>query len=211
MMVVGIVAEVKYSGLDQAADAVVYRPFAQQPVRAPFLIARTTGDPASLVRQLQAELGAVDRGITMADARTLDAVLSQVTLQPRFRTLLLAALASLAIAIAAVGVYALIGYSVSQRTAEIGVRLALGAESRHIHMMVLGEGMILAAIGAVIGLGGAYALARLLTTLLYGIAPTDPISFALATAGVLVAGLTASFLPAVRAARTDPVAAIRGH
>jgi putative ABC transport system permease protein len=211
MTVVGIVADVKYNGLDQAADAVVYRPFAQQPHRAPFLVVRTSGDPASLVSQLQSEIGAVDRGITMADARTMNDVLSQVTLQPRFRTLLLAAFASLAIVIAAVGVYALVGYSVSQRSAEIGVRLALGAQSRQIRTMVLREGLVLALVGGAIGLGGAYALSRLLTTLLYGITPADPASFVLATAGVLIAGLIASYLPAVRAARTDPVVAIRGR
>ncbi len=211
MTVVGIVADVKYSGLDQAADAVVYRPFAQQPHRAPFLVVRTSGDPAGLVSQLQSEIGAVDRGITMADARTMNDVLSQVTLQPRLRTLLLAIFASLAFVIASVGVYAVIGYSVSQRTAEIGVRLALGAQSRQIRTMVMREGLILALVGGTIGLGGAYALSRLLTTLLYGIAPADPASFALGTAIVLIAGLTASCIPAVRAARTDPVVAIRGR
>ncbi|HWI19876.1 MAG TPA: ABC transporter permease [Vicinamibacterales bacterium] len=211
MTVVGIVADVKYNGLDQVADAVVYRPFAQQPHRAPFLVVRTSGDPAGLVSQLQSEIGAVDRGITMADARTMNDVLSQVTLQPRLRTLLLAFFASLAIVIAAVGVYAVIGYSVSQRTAEIGVRLALGAQSRQIRTMVMREGLILALVGGMIGLGGAYALSRLLTTLLYGIAPADPASFALGIAIVLIAGLTASCIPAVRAARTDPVVAIRGR
>lgn len=208
---VGIVADVKYNGLDQAADAVVYRPFAQQPHRAPFLVVRTVGDPASLVSQLQSEIGTVDSGITIADVKTMSDVLSQVTLQPRFRTLLLAVFASLAIVIAAVGVYALIGYSVSRRSAEIGVRLALGAQSRQIRTMVLREGLVLALVGGAIGLGGAYGLSRLLTTLLYGIAPADPASFALATASVLIAGLTASYLPAVRAAKTDPVVAIRGR
>lgn len=211
MTVVGIVADVKYNGLDQAADAVVYRPFSQQPHRAPYLVVRTSGDPAGLVSQLQSEVGAVDRGITMADARTMNDVLSQVTLQPRLRSLLLAIFASLAIVIAAVGVYAVIGYSVSQRTAEIGVRLALGAQSRQIRTMVMREGLLLALVGVTIGLGGAYALSRLLTTLLYGIAPADPASFALGTATVLIAGLTASCIPAVRAARTDPVVAIRGR
>jgi len=113
--------------------------------------------------------------------------------------------------IATVGVYALIGYSVSQRRAEIGVRLALGAQSRQIRTMVLCEGLVLALVGGAIGLGGAYGLSRLLTTLLYGIVPADPVSFALAAAGELIAGLTASYLPAVRAARTDPVVAIRGR
>lgn len=209
MTIVGIVADVKYNGLEQVADAVVYRPFAQQPWSSIFLVARTSGDPETLVRQLQAEIGAVDRAIAISDVATLDAVLSNVTSQPRFRTLLLAAFAAVAVLIAAVGVYGLIGYSVSQRTAEIGIRLALGANTRDIRILVLREGLVLALLGTAIGLGGAYGLARLLTALLYGIAPTDAISFAIAMTGVFLAGMTASYVPSRRAAMMDPLIALR--
>lgn len=209
MTVVGITGNVKYSGLDQLADAVVYRPFAQQPWRSVFLVARTPGDPATLALQLQREIAAVDRAITVAEETTLDAVLSDVTSQPRFRTVLLAAFASMAIVIAAVGLYGVIAYSVSQRTREIGVRMALGADSRRIRIMVLREGLILASLGGVVGLAGAYGATRLLTNLLYGTAPTDPASFAIAAAGVIAVGLVASYLPAGRAASADPLVVLR--
>jgi putative ABC transport system permease protein len=202
---------VKYSGIDRAADAVVYRPFAQQPWRSVFVVARTSGDPEALAALLGREIAAVDRAITIADVSTLDAVLADVTSQPRFRTLLLCVFAGMAIAIAAVGLYGVIASSVSQRTREIGVRMALGADRRRIRMMVLREGARLAVLGGAVGAVAAYGMSRLLAHLLYGIAPNDPTSFALATAGVMVVGLGASYIPARRASRADPLAAIRSE
>lgn len=209
MTVVGITGNVKYSGLERMADAVIYRPFAQQPWRSVFLVARTTGDPTVLASQLQREIAAVDRAITIADVTTLDAVLSDVTSQPRFRTMLLAALASMAIAIATVGLYGVIAYSVSQRTGEIGVRMALGADSRRIRMMVLREGLVVALLGGLVGLAGAYGATQMLTNLLYETAPADPASFAVAAVGVIAVGLVASYIPAARAAGADPLVALR--
>jgi putative ABC transport system permease protein len=209
MTVVGITGNVKYSGLDQMADAVVYRPFAQQPWRSVFLVARTTGDPTVLASQLQREIAAVDRAVTIADVTTLDGVLSDVTSQPRFRTMLLAVFASMAIAIATVGLYGVVAYSVSQRTGEIGIRMALGADGRRIRIMVLREGLVVALFGGLVGLAGAYGATRILTNLLYGTAPTDPASFAVAAVGVIVVGLVASYVPAARAAGADPLVALR--
>jgi putative ABC transport system permease protein len=209
MTVVGITGNVKYSGIDQAADDVIYIPFAQHPWRSVFLMARTAGNPETLVAQLQREIAAVDRAITIAEVRSLNTVLADATAQPRFRTLLLGAFAGLAMVIAAVGLYGVIGYSVSQRLGEIGVRLAVGADARRIRFMVLREGMVLALIGASTGLMLAYGVARLLASLLYGIAPTDPVSFTVAAAGVAVAGLVACSIPAARAARVDPLTLLR--
>jgi putative ABC transport system permease protein len=211
MTVVGLTANVKYSGMDQMADAVVYRPFAQQPWPSVFLIARTTGDPATLVAQLQHEIGAVDPAIAVAEASTLEGILSEETAQPRFRTLLLAAFAGLATVIATVGLYGVVAYSVSQRTGEIGIRMALGADSRRIRVMVLREGLVLALLGGALGVTGAYGLTRILATLLYGIAPTDPASFGLATAAIVAAGVAASYVPAARAARADPLVVLRAE
>jgi putative ABC transport system permease protein len=211
MTVVGITANVKYSGLDQLADDVVYRPFAQQPWRSVFLVARTSGDPAVLASRLRREIAAVDRAITVTDVTTLDAVLSEVTAQPRFRTLLLAAFASMAIVIAAVGLYGVIAYSASQRTAEIGLRMALGADRRRIRLLVLREGVVLVVFGGGLGLIAAFGLTRLFATLLYGVPPTDPASFALATTGVMAAGLLASYVPAERATRVDPLVVLRAE
>jgi putative ABC transport system permease protein len=211
MTVVGITADVKYGGLDRAADDVVYRPFAQQAWRSVFLVARTSGDPAALASRLRREIAAVDRAITVADVTTLEAVLSDATARPRFRALVLGAFAGLAILIATVGLYGVVAYTVSQRAAEIGVRMALGADGRRIRRMVLREGMVLALAGGALGLVGAHALTRLLATLLFGIAPTDPVSYALAAAGVIAAGLVASCVPAARAARADPLVVLRAE
>ena len=209
MTVVGVTANVKYSGIDRAADDVIYIPFAQHPWRSVFLVARTAGNPQTLASQLQREIATVDRAITMAEVQTLNTVLAEATAQPRFRTLLLAVFAGLAIVIAAVGLYGVIAFSVSQRMGEIGVRLAVGADARRIRFMVLREGMVLALLGGSAGLMIAYGAARLLTSLLYGIAPTDPISFTFAAAAVVVAGLVASYIPAARAAQADPLALLR--
>ncbi len=209
--IVGITANVKYAGIEQAADAVVYRPFAQQAWRSVFLVARTSGDPRTLASSLRREVAAVDRGITIAEVATLDDVLSSATSQPRFRSLLLAAFAAVAIAIAAIGLYGVIVSSVSQRTREIGVRMALGADRRRIEAMVLREGLMLAGLGAALGVASALGVSRLLTHFLYGIAPTDPLSFVLATAGIITAGLVSSYVPARRAAREDPLAALRAE
>ncbi len=209
MTVVGITANVKYSGLDAEADDLVYRPFAQQAHRAPFLVARTTGDPAVLAGQLRGEIGAVDPAIVVADVATLDDVLADVTSSPRFRTFVLTGFAAMALIIAGVGLYGVIAYSVSQRTGEIGIRMTLGADGRRIRTMVLREGLVLGLVGTVAGAIAAWSLTHLLVHLLYGIAPTDPTSFALAVGGIVTACLVASYVPAARAARTDPVVVLR--
>jgi putative ABC transport system permease protein len=211
MTVVGITANVKYSGLAQPADAVVYRPFAQQPWRSVFLVARTAGDAGRLASQLRREIAAVDAAVTVADVTPLATVVADLTLQPRVRTMLLIALAGMAITIAAVGLYGVIAYSVSQRTAEIGIRMALGADRRRIRLMVLSEGAALTAIGLAGGLAAALGGSRLIAALLFGIAPTDPASFALAAVVTLVVGLAAALLPAARAAGADPLSALKAE
>ena len=209
MTVVGITANVKYSGLDKTADDLVYRPFAQQAWRSVFLVVRTTGDPDVLASQLTREIAAVDRDIVVSDAMSMDEVLADVTAPPRFRTVLLVGFASVAVLIAAVGVYGLIAYSVSQRTREIGVRMALGAAAWNIKGMVLREGTTVVLAGVVAGVAFAWALSRLLGNLLYGIAATDPPSFLFAAGVAVLAGLLAAFIPARRAAHTNPIVVLR--
>ena len=209
MTVVGITANVKYSGLDKTADDLVYRPFAQQAWRSVFLVVRTTGDPDVLASQLTREIAAVDRDIVVSDAMSMDEVLADVTAPPRFRTVLLVGFASVAVLIAAVGVYGLIAYSVSQRTREIGVRMALGAAAWNIKGMVLREGTTVVLAGVVAGVAFAWALSRLLSNLLYGIAATDPPSFLFAAGVAVLAGLLAAFIPARRAAHTNPIVVLR--
>jgi predicted permease len=211
MTLVGVIGDVKYSGLDRAADNAVYRPFAQQPWPNVFLVARTASNPAAITTTLQRQIAGVDRAIAVSSVSTLGDVVLDAAAQPRFRTLLLGTLAALALALAAVGLYGVVSYSVSQRNAEIGLRLALGATARDVMGMIVGEGFALGAAGVVIGVAGAYALSRTLQALLYGVAPTDPASFVFASAVVFLFSLVASYLPARRATRIDPATALRAE
>ena len=209
MTLVGIVGNVRYSGLAAEPDDAVYRPFAQQPWMAPFLVARSAQEPDALLPILRREIAAVDRAIVVSDVKALDAVVSESTTQPRFRTVLLAGMASLAILVAAVGLFGVVGQSVSQRSREIGIRIALGARPDEIRWMVLREGAWLGLGGIALGVPAAFIAARGLTGLLHGIAPTDAWSFGLAAVGLLLVSLAAAYGPAARAARVDPLVTLR--
>ena len=211
MTLVGVTANVKYAGLASAPDDVVYRPFAQQPWVAPFLVVRTAGDPAEFARTLRRAIAAADQGIVVSAVTPLADLVTNEAAQPRLRTVLLASLAGLALAIAAIGLYGVVAYAVSRRTREIGLRIALGATPREVLRMVLSEGLMVAAAGIVIGVGIALLLARVMARLLFGIAPTDPASFLLAAAGLLALTLVAAYIPARRAARIEPVRALRAE
>jgi ABC-type antimicrobial peptide transport system permease subunit len=151
----------------------------------------------------------LDRGIVLADVTPLDSIISNAAAQPRFRSVLLGSIAGLALVMAIVGLYGVIAYSVSQRTREIGIRMALGAHRDDILGMVLREGLVLAGFGILGGLLGAYAATRVLSGLLYGVAPTDAASFGFAAAGLVVVALVASYVPARRAMKVDPLVALR--
>ena len=209
--VVGVVGNVKYKGLAGPAEPTLYVPFAQQPWPTAFLVARTMGEPTTMVADLRHAIGEVDRQIGVVSVRTLDDVLSQETAQPGFRTAVLSAVSGLAIALAAIGLSGVVGYSVSKRTAEIGVRVALGAGRRDVLWMVLREGLLLGAVGGAVGLAAAFALTRLLTSFLFGVTATDPLSFVLAATFLVVVVLAASYLPARRASRIDPITALRAE
>lgn len=211
MTLVGVVADVHYSGIASAPDDQVYRPFAQQSWVAPFLVARTTGDPERLLPTIRRTIGTVDRAIVVSDVRTLDSILSDATAQPRLRTVLLVATAGMALLIAAVGLFGVIAQSVSHRTREIGIRMALGAQPGDVRWMVLGEGMWLAAAGLACGVPAAWLAARALGGLLYGVAPTDAASFTVACAGLLLVAAAAAYLPARRATKVDPLVALRSE
>jgi putative ABC transport system permease protein len=211
MTLVGVIGDVKYSGLDRAADDAVYRPFAQQPWPNVFLVARTSSNPAAIASTLQRQIAGVDRAITVSAASTLSDVVLDAAAQPLFRTLLLGALAALALALAVVGLYGVVSYSVSQRTAEIGIRMALGATARDVLGMIVREGFALTAVGAVTGAAAAYVLSRTLEVLLYGVAATDPASFVLASVVLFFLSLVASYVPARRATRIDPATALRAE
>jgi putative ABC transport system permease protein len=208
---VGIIGNIKYSGLDVAPNGAIYRPYAQAPWPSMFLLARTSGDPSGVARSLASAVAEVDRGITFARANTLDGMVADAVSQPRFRTALLGSCAVLALVLAAAGLYGVVAYGVSRRTTEIGIRMALGADRGAVVAMVLGEGARLAAAGIVIGVAASLALSRLLSGLLYGVAPTDPLSFVAAVAALFAIALVSSYLPARRAARVDPMIALRAE
>ena len=207
--IVGVVGNVKYGGLDATPPPEVYLPHAQHPVDSLTIVVRTAGDPQTFIPTARADLAAIDRDLPMAAVRTLDQVVGRSIAERRFTMLLLATFAALALTLAVIGVYGVLAYLVSQRTREIGVRLAIGAAPSDVVRLFVREGLMLAAIGLVGGLIGAVAAARALTTMLFGVTPTDPLTFAGVAAALAIIALAASYLPARRAAAIDPMNALR--
>jgi putative ABC transport system permease protein len=210
--IIGVVGDVKHLGLDDAETPFFYTPHAQQPsYHAMTLVIRTAGDPASLPAAVRRELAPIDPNVPLSQVRTLEAVLAQAVAAPRFRTLLLGLFAGLALILALVGVYGVVGYLVGQRTHEIGVRFALGARASSVVAMLVRQGMTPVVAGMGVGLAGAVAVSRLLGALLFGVASTDIATYA-AAAGVLgAAALASTIVPALRVMRIDPVAALRAE
>jgi putative ABC transport system permease protein len=208
--VVGIVSDVKYSGIDAQAGDQVYFPLAQAPWLSTFLAVRTAGD-VSVGSELRRVVSSVDPTVAISSIRPLDDIIADSTAPARFRTSLIAAFAVMGLAIATIGLYGVVAYSVSQRTAEIGVRVALGASQRDVMSLVLREGLVIAAAGAAIGLPMAFATSRTFASLLFGVRPTDPLTY-LVSAGVAIAvALAATYAPARRAAQVDPIVALRAE
>ena len=208
--IVGVVGDARYQGLDGTAEA-VYRPVAQSFDPGTQLILRSALPATSLAPLVRRAVASLEPEAVVGPTESLGAIEAE-SLGPRlFVTELLAgfALLALALALAAIGIYGVIAYSVSRRTHEIGVRVALGARSSQILGHVLGQGLRLAALGAALGLGGALLITRALTGLLYRTSPHDPATLALVTVGLVGVALTASFLPAWRAARVAPLDALR--
>jgi putative ABC transport system permease protein len=209
MRVVGVVEDVKYSGVANRPEPVMYRPFSQSPFRIVVLFARTTGNPAAIANELRQVIQSYDRDINIASIQPLTTWVSNAVAQPRFRAILLSSIAGITLLLAMIGLYGVIAYSTTQRTSEIGVRVAIGAQRRDVIALVLGEGTRLALIGVVIGLAGAYWATQMLGSFLYGVTATDVTAFAGAAAVLFVVALMATYIPARRAARVDPMAALR--
>lgn len=207
--IVGVVGDVKYSGLATPAPPEIYLPYAQHPVSDLTLAVRTSGDPLAFAPTARAVLASLDRELPIADILPMTSVVGRSVAERRFTMLLLAAFAFVAVALAAVGIYGLLAYVVTQRTPEIGVRLAMGAAPADVVRLFVREGAALTAVGLVAGLGTAIAATRALTALLFGVAPTDPATFAGVAALVGLVALAAIYVPARRAAAVDPMAALR--
>jgi putative ABC transport system permease protein len=207
--IVGVVADEPFMGLGREADPATYYPHAQFPFSDMWVIARADGNVASVAPAIRERIWRVDRDLPVERVASFDELLGASVAAPRFNAAVLSIFAAAALLLAAVGIYGVLSYTVTQRTGEIGVRMALGAERRQVVRDVVGQGTILALVGAVIGLVGAFGLARVLRTLLVGVSAQDPAIFATVPGTLILVAILASWLPARRASRIQPVEALR--
>ena len=217
--IVGVSRDVKDRGLDRAARAEVYVPFRQPifnppydnwTVRPMYVVVRAA-DPLTFATTARAVLGQVDRDQPISDVRSMEQRIGRSLASRRLNTVLLAIFALLALTLAAIGIYGIVAYSVTERTHEIGVRLALGAQRRDVIAMVVGQGMTLTATGAVVGVAAALVLTRLMSTLLFGVSAVDPATFLAIPCLLMAVALLACYVPARRATRVDPLQALRSE
>ncbi|HTS76693.1 MAG TPA: ABC transporter permease [Bryobacteraceae bacterium] len=210
MTIVGIAADVREYGPATPPGPEIFMPYTQHPFAAShfMLLARTASDPAALSSEVRRRIQERDPQVPVKFT-TVEASLAEGVAAPRFRMILFGLFAALAVALAMAGVYGVMSYAVSQRSSEIGLRMALGADSRHVLRMVLGQGLLLVMIGLAVGLAGSFAVTGLLASLLFEVKPADPLTYA-AVAGILtLVVLAACYVPALRATRVDPVIALR--
>ncbi len=209
--VVGVVDDVLQHGLVSPAWPQAYFPYAQEPTHTTLLnlAVRTGLSPSSVSAEIPSEIRTVDRDVPVYEVETMIQIRDHISGKPRFETILMSFLASVALILAAVGIYGLMAYVVTQRTHEIGIRMALGAQKRDVLRLVLAGGMSLIVIGVGIGIAASLALTRFLSSLLYGVKPTDPLTFAAVSLLLTVVALFACWIPARRAAKVDPMVALR--
>jgi predicted permease len=218
--VIGVAADVKDESLQAPAGPHGYTPYLQEPnatlespnfdeLRTFHLAVRTSTDPALVFASIRSSVAAIDPQIALDDLKTMDSAIDKSLAPQRFNLALVALFAVLAIFLAAVGVYGVLSYSISQRTREIGVRIALGAQRGRVLRMAVGEGMKLAILGTAVGMAGGFVLTRLMASLLFGITAHDPLTFAAVGVVVAIVSFAACYIPARRAMRVDPIVALR--
>jgi putative ABC transport system permease protein len=207
--IVGVVRDVKFGGLAAASEPAYYLPAAQSPLGDMTLLVHTTSDPKSIVAGLRQVVWSIDPSQPISNVNTLEQIVSDSIAQPRLNMLLMMLFGGLALLLSAVGIYGLLSYAVTQRTQEMGIRMALGANVADVLKLVLKQGMFLAVTGEVIGLAGAFALTRLMRGLLFGVTPTDTTIFAGVVVVLTLTALLACYLPARRATKVDPLVALR--
>jgi predicted permease len=207
--VIGVVGDIKRKGLTADADPEYFLPYSQAMITNPFLTIRTSGDPATVENAVRAAVQEMDKSVPVYQVSTLEDYVSKSVAQPRFQTLLLSCFAAIALMLSAIGLYGLLSYMVVQRTLEIGLRMALGAQRADVLRMIVRRGLTLALIGLGAGLAISAMMTRLLSGMLYGIRPSDPITFVAMTAILLLVSLVASSVPAFRAARLDLMETLR--
>jgi putative ABC transport system permease protein len=207
--VVGVVNHVKNYGIDQESRVEVYVPYMQSTLTSMTLVVRGPADAATMGQAMRQAVREADPGLPVYGVRTMEEYLARTLTPKRLMMLVLALFAGVALTLAAVGIYGVMSYAVAQRTSEIGIRLALGANPRDVLRLVVGQGMALTVAGVAIGLGAAYWLTRLIATLLFGVSATDGATFAGVAALLAVVAFLSTWIPARRAARVDPLIALR--
>jgi putative ABC transport system permease protein len=209
LTVVGVAGDVRHYGPDTPANFQVYLPHRQSPSQAMTLVVRSAGDPEALAAAVRGAVWSVDKDQPVYDVKTMRQLLSASTAARRFNMLLIGVFASVALALAVVGIYGVMSYTVEQRTREIGVRVALGAGARDIYRLIVGRGMATAGLGVGVGLAASFAATRAMKSLLFGVEASDPVIFASVALLLSAVALLACYLPARRAARVDPAVALR--
>jgi putative ABC transport system permease protein len=208
--IVGVVDDIKNDGLDKDAHPEVYTPYFQEPLGLLYIVMRTKSDPMSYERVVRRIVTELDKDMPVSEVMTLERLVGDFLLAPRrIATIMLGIYSAMAFALAAIGIYGVLTHATSQRAHEMGIRLALGAQPKDLLSMVIRQGMIPVLIGLGLGMALALALTRLIANQLYQVSPTDPASFALSTLLLAVIALVACFFPALRAARVDPIKALR--
>jgi predicted permease len=209
--IIGVVDDERVGALDAESESVIYRPYLQEPWNKLNLVVRTTGDPSSFVSAVREQVRAIDPDLAIYAGATMTQLIADTpaTFMRRFPALLMSLFAAVALVMASIGIYGVISYSVTQRAHEIGIRLALGASQKKIYRLVVVEGLSLAVIGIGAGLAAALLLTRLMSSLLFGVSATDPITFVLIALILIGVAVVACFLPARRASRIDPMMSLR--
>ncbi len=207
--IVGVVADVKNDDLDERPDPTIYLPHAQNVWLTMHIVIRATQDPTRLVSALRSEVHSLDPNLPVYNVKTLTGMIDERISPKRLMTYILAIFALIALLLAAIGIYGVMSYAVTQRTQEIGIRMALGAQATDVLKLVVSNGMMLALIGVVIGLPCAFGLTRLLGTFLFGVTPTDAATFAAVSICLIIVALLACYVPARRATKVDPLVALR--
>jgi len=209
MTIVGVVGNVNHVGLDSEPDFASYEPHGKRPWSEMTVVVRTTVEPANLAVPVRAALRAAEKDLLIEDVMTMNRRMQNSIAPQRLNLVLLASFAFIALLLAAVGIYGVMAEAVTQRTQEIGIRMALGAQVKDVLALVLRNGMTLALIGVAIGLAGALWLTRLMSKLLFGVSPTDAATFVVVAVILLAVAFVACYIPARRASKVDPLVALR--
>jgi predicted permease len=207
--IVGVVGSVKQYGLEVEGRMVVYFSVTQNAISGMYAVARTEGDPAAVSASVSRAIRAMDTNVAIFDVATMNERVFRSLARQRFAMVMLTVFAGFALVLAAVGVYSVMSYLVSQGTRDIGIRMALGADRKTVHRMIFGHGLVLTVGGVVAGLVGAFALTRVMSTLLFEVSALDPMTFAAVPLVLSAVALAASYVPARRATRIEPLVALR--